>query len=598
MSGVSYDVLSQFAKLVNKDKKTNVETTVYGTIVEDSNGNKYVKLDGTDQLTPFNTMPAVDSTATAVTVDVNDRVSVSIKNHTATVTGNISSPAAKNSEVQEIKQFDILIADRVQAVEAVVGDIEAVHIIVEDLEAAKAKITELEATDATITGKLTAAEAEIDNLEATKINASIVEAQFADITGQLTAVNADISDLEAKKASVEDLNASNAKITNLESANTTITGKLTAAEAEIDKLVTDKADVKDLEAQNAEIVNLKAKDAEIDKLVAGKVDAKDLEAVNATIKSLDTTYANIEFGNITEAAIRKIFADTGMIKDLVVGDHTVTGELVGVTITGDLIKANTLMAEKLVVRGSDGNYYKLNTDFTAMDGVEPVEEDSIHGSNIIAESITAEKISVKDLVAFGATIGGFHISQNSLYSGVKSSVDNTTQGIYLDSTGQMAIGDGTNFIKYFKDTDGKYKLDISAGSIRLGTSNKSVEEVVNDAVDTANTAKEIADKAVLEATVSLRIDSSRGTVFKNNSVSTVLSAVIYKGSKRITDINALHAEFGSSAYLEWLWQRMGEETFGTILSTDSRIGNGGFTFTLSPEDVDTKVVFMCQLITD
>lgn len=595
MSGVSYDVLSQFAKLVNKDKKTNVETTVYGTIVEDSNGNKYVKIDGTDQLTPYTTMPAVDSTDdensaknTAVAVDVNDRVSVSIKNHTATVTGNMSSPAAKNSEVQEIKQFDILMADRVQAVEAVVGDIEAVHIIVEDLDAAKAKITELEAADATITGKITAAEAEIENLEATKIDASIVDAQYANITGQLSAVNADISDLEAQKASIEDLKVTNANVANLEAANATITEKLTAAEA----------DIKDLEAQNAEIDNLKAKDAEIEKLVADKADVKDLDAVNATIENLDNEYANIDFANIGEAAIRKIFSDTGMIKDLVVGDHTVTGELVGVTIIGDLIKAGTVKADKLVVKGSDGIYYKLNFEAGTFTDGEAVPDDSLHGSVITAKSITAEKVSVKDLVAFGATIGGFNISQNSLYSGVKSSVDNTTQGIYLDSEGQMAIGDNRNFIKYFRDSNGAYKLDISAESIRFGTSNETVDEVVNNAIDIANAAKDTADKAVLEATVNLRIDSSRGTVFKNNAVSTVLSAVIYKGSKRITDIDALHAEFGESAYLEWLWQRMGENTFGTILSTDSRIGNGGFTFTLSPEDVDTKVVFMCQLITD
>lgn len=100
-----------------------------------------------------------------------------------------------------------------------------------------------------------------------------------------------------------------------------------------------------------------------------------------------------------------------------------------------------------------------------------------------------------------------------------------------------------------------------------------------------------------DATV-LRIDSSRGTVFKNNQVSTVLSVVIYKGSKRITDSTEMRKEYGIGAYLEWSWQRMGEDAFGTILSDDSRIGQDGFTFTLSPEDVDTKVVFMCRLITD
>lgn len=101
-----------------------------------------------------------------------------------------------------------------------------------------------------------------------------------------------------------------------------------------------------------------------------------------------------------------------------------------------------------------------------------------------------------------------------------------------------------------------------------------------------------------EDATTLRIDSSRGTVFKNSEVSTVLSAVIYKGPKTITDIDALHKEYGRNAYLEWSWQRMGEDTFGTILANDSRIGHGGFTFTLKPDDVDTKVVFKCQLITE
>jgi len=98
--------------------------------------------------------------------------------------------------------------------------------------------------------------------------------------------------------------------------------------------------------------------------------------------------------------------------------------------------------------------------------------------------------------------------------------------------------------------------------------------------------------------VTLRIDSSRGTVFKNSDVSTVLNVVIFKGGKTITDAASMRAEFGSAAYLEWYWQRIGEETFGTILATDSRISNEGFSLSLSPSDVDTKVVFKCQLVTE
>ena len=101
-----------------------------------------------------------------------------------------------------------------------------------------------------------------------------------------------------------------------------------------------------------------------------------------------------------------------------------------------------------------------------------------------------------------------------------------------------------------------------------------------------------------EDAVTLRIDSSRGTVFKNSEVSTVLNVVIFKGGKTITDAASMRAEFGGNAYLEWQWQRMGEETFGTILTTDSRITNEGFSLSLTPSDVDTKVVFKCQLVTE
>lgn len=99
-----------------------------------------------------------------------------------------------------------------------------------------------------------------------------------------------------------------------------------------------------------------------------------------------------------------------------------------------------------------------------------------------------------------------------------------------------------------------------------------------------------------EDATTLRIESSRGTVFKNDSISTVLSVVIYRGSQRITDSNTLKTVFGTSAYLQWKWKRIDDESFGIISAGDSRFGDNGFTFTLSPDDVDTKVTFMCELM--
>lgn len=98
----------------------------------------------------------------------------------------------------------------------------------------------------------------------------------------------------------------------------------------------------------------------------------------------------------------------------------------------------------------------------------------------------------------------------------------------------------------------------------------------------------------MDATL-VRIDSSHGLLFKDNMIDTVLSVTIFRGSKMITDIDAMHAEYGPASYLEWQWKRYGEDVFSTIVASDPRIGNGGFSLALTAADVDTKVVFRCIL---
>lgn len=302
---------------------------------------------------------------------------------------------------------------------------------------------------------------------------------------------------------------------------------------------------------------------------------------------LNAKYANIDFSNINYAAVKKIFSESGIIKDLVVKEGTITGELVGVTIKGDLIEGNTIKAEKLVVRGEDGLYYKLNMDSLGPSTVESDEkyQKGLDGSVIIAKSITADRVSVSDLVAFGATIGGFNIDTHSIYSGVKSSIDNTTRGIYMDDTGQINIGDSNNFLKYFLDSkDNTYKLQISAGVIKMGGGNKTLQETLDEIME--------------ETTCHLVIESSRGTVFKNNQASTVLSVIIYRGSARITNMTELKAAMGNNVYLQWKWRRLSDNDYGIISGSDSHISEQGFKYTITPDDIDTQVTYMCELIND
>ena len=314
------------------------------------------------------------------------------------------------------------------------------------------------------------------------------------------------------------------------------------------------------------------------RLYADKLDAKD-----AAIK-----YAQIDFANIGKAALEQFFAKSGLIENVVVGDQQITGTLVGVTILGDSIKGGTVIADKLVIKGEDGLYYKLNTDGNTVEK-EQTDYNSLDGGVIRAKSITATKIAVDDLVAFGATIGGWHIVDGGLYSGTKESMSNISRGTYLGSDGQINIGDSDNFIMFYVDNKGESHLVISADKFTLGKQN--IENVISDIKQDVNNVRD-------EITTLLRIESSRGTVFKNNAVSTVLSVVIYHGKDRITDIDRLHEVYGNSAYIQWKWQRLDEDSYGIISSADSRMGNDGFSFTLSPDDVDVKVTFMCELITD
>ena len=96
--------------------------------------------------------------------------------------------------------------------------------------------------------------------------------------------------------------------------------------------------------------------------------------------------------------------------------------------------------------------------------------------------------------------------------------------------------------------------------------------------------------------VTLRIVSSRGTVFKNNAVSTVMTAVIYKGTQQISNLTDLKQAFGNTVHLRWKWQPKDSDTFTEISSTDRRMSDDGFKFTLSPNDVNDKDTFVCDLI--
>lgn len=349
----------------------------------------------------------------------------------------------------------------------------------------RSSIASIQDAQRLVVGTLQASTAKIDTLEADLAVANRLIANKASID-QLNAVEAYITNLDAEKASIKELEAAVAGIHTLLADYATIE-ELQADYATIDRLEAAVGSIETLLADYATIERLEADYATIERLNADIASVKNLLADYARIEDLDVKYANIDFSNIGMAAVGKIFAQSGIIKDIVIGDSTITGELVGVTIKGDLIEGNTVKADKLVIKGEDGIYYKLNVSAETVEA-QQTDKNSLSGSVIMAKSITASKISVTDLVAFGATIGGYHITDNALYSGVKTSAENSTRGVYMDSDGQFSIGDAANYLRFFRDADGEYKLVLSASAMLMSTG-QTVEEAISSIRDTAGKSR-------------------------------------------------------------------------------------------------------------
>lgn len=415
---LSSELISQFVKATKDSKPTKSETTVYGTVVEKDDGSTYVQLDGSDILTPV---------TTTATYKNGERVSVMIKNHTAIVTGNITSPSASSADVEIIRKESGEAIDQITEFEIIVSNI----VTTSEFYAEVARIDSLVAEDVKIKDQLTAAEADIDSLQATQLT----------VTNSLTAAEADIQKLYSEKVSADFIEGTYATIESLE-----------AVSADFNALEATYADF-----SVATVTRLNAIEATLDSLEVGDFSAQ---------------YAKIDFSNIGKAAMEYLYSTSGLIENVIIDNGSITGTLIGVTIKGDILEAGTVVADKLVIQGEDGLYYKLNTDGVTTEA-EQTEYNSLNGSIITAKSITATQISVEDLVAFGATIGGFNITTDAIFSGVKESVTNSTNGTYLDNIGQFSLGDANNYIRYYKDENDIWRLEISAESILFGSDSKS-----------------------------------------------------------------------------------------------------------------------------
>ena len=457
------------------------------------------------------------------------------------------------------------------------------------------------------------------------INTAAVEQLSAN---SITALKAYIHELVAGSITTDELYADLAAIAvaqittaNIKNANidwaqigTLAADIATIAKAHLGDADIDWAQIENLTAQVAAIAEAKIAGATIGTAQIDDLNAVVAEIIHAQVATGDFSLAEIENLLASAFILEQGSANSMMIKNLVVTEANMLNATIG----------------SLVMPGDDGKYYEI---VVGTDGVlstsevtvtqEEIESgitsggkhistttinaDSINGTSITAQqailntiltqALTAGQITAGEALIASATIPTLYttsieaignsltFSANEKIESIVSSLNGTVKSTdiyYAASSSPTAPPDSGWSLTPPERADG---MHIWQKTVTTYTSGNTTQ---TDPVCLSGTDGEPA--------TTLRIDSSRGTVFKNNAVSTVLSVAVYRGSERITAPSQLHAAFGNGAYLQWKWQKMDEDTFGLISSSDERLQNGGFQFTLSPDDVDTKVTFLCELI--
>ena len=272
------------------------------------------------------------------------------------------------------------------------------------------------------------------------------------MTKQITKIAKDVMEFYA-------IVAQKAKVTDLEATN-----------AEIGSLKTEKANVADLDAATAEINTLKT----------NKASVADLTATNVEVSNLKTDKADVDLLNVVKATIEDLLVRGGIITDSLSGvEINASKFLTGVTIIGDVVKAGTLQADRIILTGENGLIYELNVNagnLTASQLTQEQYKQALDGSVLVASSITTDKLAVNavkaknidvdNLFAQDITASGRIKSAN--YNGAESTPLENTEGSILkmdDGTFNFAGGklvyDGTNLV-----LDGKIKgeaIDIEAG---------------------------------------------------------------------------------------------------------------------------------------
>ena len=202
---LSEELVANFVKSTNDKKTTSSEATVYGTVKIEGD-KKYVQIDGSSIKTPVNTTSDISD---------DDRVIVLIKNHEATIIGNVSSPSAKNASVNDQynslqQQIDALSPESIsELTQTVNNNKNNITRLQESYNQANTALGVINGTVSSINDKISSIEQSIGTAETNIFN---LQTDVTNLQTDVTNLQTDVTNLQT---SIKDIND---RLTALENA--------------------------------------------------------------------------------------------------------------------------------------------------------------------------------------------------------------------------------------------------------------------------------------------------------------------------------------------------------------------------------------------
>ena len=547
--------------------------------------------------------------------------------------------AVLTSLSENFTAFRHVVTDKLQATNA---DIGALHVElgeVDTLLAQKANVTDLNATNADVAA-LQAADAEIQHLVAEK--AAITD---------LNATNANVSSLQASTANIESLLAGNAGVGTLQAIHLTgdniVIEDATIAQAVMDDLMAGNVTAKTIYTDFIKIasrdgalsiegstIQIKDKNNTVrvqigkdgngnysyylwdtsgnliwspDGITANGVpDGLIVDSMVAGNAAIDGSKLNIrsvvqeieDDGTLTLDASRVVMDDTTLeanyrtLTQRVADDETTTqtlqtefrevqGQIEQKVWQSDITEATTPLGTSITQLSDQYTSQQQTIDglTTQIGNVQTSLESKADGSTV--QALTAQVNSVEE------TASGF----SRTVSEIRTEVNNTVREVvtYYGQNGSETVPPADDDEGWSTEmpekVHGAYMWQKTVTTYATGTTRTSSPVCISG-----------ADGFDGEDAVVLRVDSTRGLVFKNNWYDTQLRVTVIKGGASITDITTLREAFGAGAYLQWYFRKQADQAWSTMSVSDEHLTEGGFCMNVTPDDVDEQILFQCDLI--